>query len=399
MSDLISVIVPIYNSEKYIRSCVDSILSQTHKSLEVILVDDGSSDKSASICDEYKDLDNRVIVLHKQNEGLIAARKDGFRLSRGDWVAFVDSDDWIDEEFVESLYSIAIKESSELVISGVIDESGTASKIRKNQIPRGSYAGEKLDEIKAILFGGTDYFSFIILPYLWNKLWKRSILDDNLEAVDKTIRVGEDVAIGFPAIIQANCISVIDEAFYHYRQNPTSMLMQRNNQELEYKNAISMYTYLSHRLSEIGYIDITENGIRRLYINLIMTRAYGIVSQKMSDYTLFPFLKKDDLEIIVYGAGALGLSVYNYAKDHLKVKFWVDRNAEFMQTLGYSVIAPDSVEFKPDDVVVVTIFDMKAATSVKSYLLERGVDESNILLFEINDEQEIDLLDLSNRII
>lgn len=106
MNDLISVIVPIYNVEKYLHRCVDSILNQTYKNLEIILVDDGSTDSSPQICDEYAQKDNRVIVIHKQNGGLSSARNAGLDIANGDYIGFVDSDDFIDPDMYQSLINV-----------------------------------------------------------------------------------------------------------------------------------------------------------------------------------------------------------------------------------------------------------------------------------------------------
>ena len=105
MGDLISVIVPVYNVEKYIKKCLDSIIYQTYKNIEIILVDDGSTDNSGIICDVYKERDKRIKVIHKKNNGVSAARNTGIENANGKWISFVDSDDWIDKNYFEILIS------------------------------------------------------------------------------------------------------------------------------------------------------------------------------------------------------------------------------------------------------------------------------------------------------
>ena len=114
MEDLISVIVPIYNVESYLEQCIKSIINQTYKNIEIILIDDGSTDKSPKICDKYKQKDSRIIVVHKQNTGVSATRNIGLELSKGKWIAFVDSDDWIEKEYLEELLLNAKKEKADI---------------------------------------------------------------------------------------------------------------------------------------------------------------------------------------------------------------------------------------------------------------------------------------------
>ena len=117
-SDKISVIVPIYKVEPYLRQCFDSIVGQTYRNLEIILIDDGSPDNCGAICNEYAERDNRVTVIHKQNGGLSAARNDGIAATTGDWIAFVDSDDWIETDYYEKLLAAVEIRNSDIVISG-----------------------------------------------------------------------------------------------------------------------------------------------------------------------------------------------------------------------------------------------------------------------------------------
>lgn len=116
----VSIIVPCYKVEQYLRQCVDSLINQTMKDIEIILVDDGSPDKSGEICDEYKAKDNRIKVIHKKNGGVSAARNDGLKVATGEYVVFVDSDDYVPVDAYELLYNKAIETSADMVIGDVI---------------------------------------------------------------------------------------------------------------------------------------------------------------------------------------------------------------------------------------------------------------------------------------
>ena len=120
---MISIIIPIYNVEKYLEKCLDSILNQTYKNLEIILIDDGSTDNSPNICNSYCEKDKRIKIIHKNNEGVSSARNKGIELSKGKYIVFIDSDDYVSNEHIEVLYDCIISNNVDLVISNLIDIS------------------------------------------------------------------------------------------------------------------------------------------------------------------------------------------------------------------------------------------------------------------------------------
>lgn len=128
MKPLVSIIIPIYKVELYLKRCLDSILSQTYSNLEIILVDDGSPDRCPKICDEYAAKDKRIVVIHKNNGGLSEARNAGLDICKGDYISFVDSDDWVDEKYTEVLLNLAIKENADITIGENIQTSGICNK-------------------------------------------------------------------------------------------------------------------------------------------------------------------------------------------------------------------------------------------------------------------------------
>ena len=132
--DLISVIVPVYNVENYLRECLDSIVAQTYRNIEVILVDDGSKDSSGKICDEYADKDNRIKVIHKENGGVSAARNTGLDIAKGEWISYVDSDDYIESTMIETLICLAKKNDVELAMCSFKDISECENVTQENDI-------------------------------------------------------------------------------------------------------------------------------------------------------------------------------------------------------------------------------------------------------------------------
>lgn len=212
---LISVIVPIYNSEEYLTECLDSIVKQTYQNLEIILVDDGSDDGSCSICDEYSLRDSRIRVIHQNNMGVSAARNHGIDAAKGDYIAIIDSDDYIDQRMVEKLYLLLMKYQTDMSICDVIriDEK-TNKYARVNIIP-----DEIIDSGTALtrLFE-PDNWCYVVA---WNKLYKRSLW--------KTIRypigmIREDEAVIHRLFGNCKKIALMSESLYFYRKTPGSIM-------------------------------------------------------------------------------------------------------------------------------------------------------------------------------
>lgn len=223
---MISVIVPVYNVEKYLEQCVDSILQQTITDLEVILVDDGSTDKSALICDEYQVRDTRIKVLHKQNGGLMSAWKAGVQMSKGDYIGFVDSDDWIDSDMYMTLYQTAVKSSADIVLCGWIREGKNKREKEPMYIESGKYDRDSLEKNifpKMLSFG--KMLERYISPNRVTKLFKRELLEKNFKYFDEKVSIGEDLITSFSCILDAKSIYMLAEYFpYHYRLNESSIM-------------------------------------------------------------------------------------------------------------------------------------------------------------------------------
>lgn len=221
---LFSIIVPIYKVEKYLPKCVDSIISQTYKDIEIILVDDGSPDGCPAICDEYAKKDNRIKVVHKINGGLVSARKAGLRHADGKYIGFVDGDDWIEPEMY-SLFADRIKNySPDMVLSDFYFDYGDKLINSEQLFEREFYDKKALEEelYPKMLFSGV-YYKFGVNPCCWSKVYKKELLLKNLPLVDNKIRMGEDAAFTYPCLLDAQSVATAKTPCYHYIINPESM--------------------------------------------------------------------------------------------------------------------------------------------------------------------------------
>ena len=224
IEELISVIIPVYNVEKYLNNCMDSILRQTYSNLEIILIDDGSTDASAHICDSYADEDARVKVIHKRNSGAGAARNDGMELAKGIYIVFIDSDDYVGRNYIEGLYYALKMYHADISVCECthISEESDGWDYEKLQRDIG-IRNRKISVIsgREVLCGNVSLFCGEEVP--WGRLYKKSIFSE----FEITFPVGlgyEDTATIYKTIYYANRIACIDMKEYYYRIRDNSLM-------------------------------------------------------------------------------------------------------------------------------------------------------------------------------
>lgn len=219
----ISIIVPVYNAEKYLRRCIDSIISQSFTNFELILVDDGSSDHSPQICDEYASRNNRIKLIHKKNAGVSAARNDGLDIAQGEFITFVDSDDWVNEDYLSTL--LQYKQYDIVFFSHrLIFEDGYSSEFRFEDREGVSNA---IWDIVADLKKNSTKWNFF--GYTWNKMFRNQIIkNNNIRFVDK-LRVSEDEVYTLDYCTHAQSIKVLPVCVYNYRVLDTGLTATKNS--------------------------------------------------------------------------------------------------------------------------------------------------------------------------
>ncbi|WP_338789119.1 glycosyltransferase family 2 protein [Metabacillus sp. FJAT-53654] len=214
----VSVVVPIYNAGKKLNKCIKSILNQTFKDFELILVNDGSIDNSLNICKKFQKKDKRIIVIDKQNEGSIATRRKGVEASNSEYVMFVDADDWIDSKTIEILYDDSIEGSVDITVCNMYKILGNGKIFKKKNNSR-YFNKEKIyneEEIKSELV--TAYFwGHPFPPSLCAKMYKKELLLKSGKYLDRIRFLGEDLYYNMEILIKSNKVKVIDRALYYYR--------------------------------------------------------------------------------------------------------------------------------------------------------------------------------------
>ena len=214
---LVSVIVPVYNVEKYLVRCVDSILKQSYNNLQIILVDDGSNDKSALICDEYTKKDSRILVIHKNNGGLSEARNVGIDDAKGDYICFIDSDDFVRETYVKDLLSIILEYNADIAVC--LFEKGNSDRF-KDIIDENQPNIIVLNNIEALnkLYDEVLNVSMIVV---WNKLYSKNLFNKIRFPIGK---IHEDEFTMPKLLFEADKIVIINKKDYYYFQSPNSIM-------------------------------------------------------------------------------------------------------------------------------------------------------------------------------
>lgn len=220
----ISIIVPVYNTSKYLERCIDSILNQTLEEIEIILIDDGSTDNSGEICDRYKKSDPRINVIHKKNEGLGLTRNAGLREAKGTFVGFVDSDDYIEPNMYEKMYNTIQKNGNDAVICNSKRLTKDNNIMNNwNNIPDRIYNREEIEkEILPSICGNEKYK--IKIGSVWKVLYKKSILDDyNIKFLNEREYVSEDFMFNLIYFSKCNRLELIKDELYIYCENQDSL--------------------------------------------------------------------------------------------------------------------------------------------------------------------------------
>ncbi|MBI9041553.1 glycosyltransferase family 2 protein [Lutibacter sp.] len=304
----ISVIIPVYNTGKYLRKCLNSVINQTIKEIEIIVVNDGSTDNSLSICEEFSKKDKRIFIIDKANEGLEMARKTGLKKALGEYVTHLDSDDWLKKNALEILYNAATKSNAEIVSGNsmrVMDKFGLLKLKNRSGFMLSDNLIIQEDFIK---YYYKNFFGINIFPVsMWGRLYKKSFID-NIDVIPiRCLKLGEDLNYNIQVFPEAKNIYFTKEVVYNYRFG--GMTSKFNSEIIE--EALKMYVLkqemiLKYKLPELDkYIKIELKNYLRTYIEMLLIykpfskeQSYGEIEKLMehNNYKeIIAFYKKNGI--------------------------------------------------------------------------------------------------------
>lgn len=281
----ISIIVPVYNAEAYIRKCIDSLLSQTFPDFEILLIDDGSPDSSCRICDDYAAIDKRVKVFHKENGGVSSARQMGLEHAAGEYIIHADPDDWVDADMLECLYQEARIMNADIMVCdyNIVELSGKIKRVNVN-LPT-----DNIICLKKILSGE-------IHSSLCNKLVKRSLYFDNGISFIHGLNMREDLSVMYKLMYYANKIAYIPKACYYYVQTGVGYTSQKMSLPHQ-KNAIQLIDDMEKFFNKHKASDIVLEGFRYFKAGILCSIAlYGDLGHYKHTIAYFHGISLKDIQ-------------------------------------------------------------------------------------------------------
>lgn len=289
----LSIIIPVHNAEKFLKKCLDSVINQTLTEIEIICIDDGSNDRSCQILEAYSKFDSRVKIISQQNNSPGASRNLGLEISIGEYVGFVDSDDYIDLDYFEKLYNAAVRNNADIACAGIIRKRKCTQKYRLYYSKEEVF--EKInDKLEACTSIDGSY-----VWNVWNKIYKKSFLE-NLSINFENLPCYEDVNFTIMALFNSNRLTTVPNVFYWYVVNNKSLVKssQTKEKQLAKYNAhkkMLQYCFQNNiKLSDSSYI-ITKKKFCLGYINLLKRKELirnEYIVKKYCLFDFFPIFKK-----------------------------------------------------------------------------------------------------------
>lgn len=378
MAAYLSVIVPVYNAEKYLVQCIESILNQSFKEIELLLVDDGSEDRSGTIIDDYAKKDTRIRAFHQENKGPINARLKGVLESESHYVTFVDADDFVDST-AYTLARTSMQNNIDLIIFGITrytDECNQHTEYCK--FCEGIYHKKEIESsILPEMIWDYKKEKFGVDPSLCNKIIKRSIVIPCFQKLlFREFHYGEDVAVFYPILRNIESLEIIKRSYYYHRRKESAVPEYIADEEYLSK-LYQLYAYLKQEFKEDTRL-LKQVEYFYLYSAQLRKRVYGDDTEQIQH--LFPFDKVEKgQKIILYGAGVVGQS---YRMQIEKIKYchvilWADKNYD-RYTL-YEISPIEKIRTVQYDSIVIAIKNHKIRNEVVENLKAWGVEEERIV--------------------
>lgn len=312
MLPLISVIVPVYNVEKYLSQCVKSLIGQTYQSIEILLIDDGSKDSSGKICDQFAKKYSNVVAYHKSNSGLGLTRNYGLERATGEYVTFVDSDDYLRQDAIQNLVLGLENEKNDTVIGGFTKITDDGRKLYIESYPQEIVKGNKVySELFSRMLGSSPNRHDSIKPSVWNTLYSLRIIQQNhLQFVSERKLISEDIVWDSDYYCYSKSVKVINSPAYYYRANPNSLTKKYDPNR--FNRSIIFYEHMVDKMSKT---EISKDARLRLTRNLFVSVRFCL---SQGSYRTFSQVHKSVSEVC--SNLVLQKSISRYPVNNLNLK-------------------------------------------------------------------------------
>lgn len=372
----VSVIVPVYNIKNCIEKCVQSIRKQTYTNIEILLVNDGSTDGSDMICREHSKIDSRIKIIDKENGGLVSARKAGICHAAGDYILNVDGDDWIEEKMIEVLVSKAEKTNADIITSGYYREHSKSIAKITDSIDEGVYS---TDEEKCYLYQHMIFNGKVekrgIIPSIWNKLIRTDLLKEVYLYESNDMNIGEDAASVYSCCALADKIVVTHNVLYHYVVRLDSIMHTKDSCYL--RNVNELYLFMRENFDKSKFKDILREQLDLLIMQYCIwgtNYMLDINPKFVIPYYNFPTKElSNGNRLVIYGAGRVGQSFYKQfiADENYRVVGWVDQKYKQYREKGFPVNSIDIIDSLEFDYIILAFKYKDMADQVKEILMSK----------------------------
>lgn len=378
----ISVIITVYNISNYMDICIESIINQTYRNLEIILVDDGSTDGSAKKCEEWGKRDGRIRIIHKKNGGAVSARRAGVEAATGDYISFIDADDWIEPNMYELMEDIGIKENVDIVtVEDIREYEDGRSHVEKIRLDEGVYRDEEFtDGILANIIDREKFFQWNIPMHGWQHLFKSGLLKKNQRLIDLRVRRGEDMLCALSCYIDAESAALLKKPMYHYRQVSNSARSTATKGNLE------GLIYLTNRMLDIStnnlrQHDVVKQEIQHCIFYTLLWSAYEVCLTE-ENTELFPYKVPKHSRVAVIGAGAFGTRLYKRIMEleFCEVSIWVDNGWIACQKRGLPVEGFDRLHEVEFDYAVIAVLDGIMQNQIMEKLKDMQIEVGKMMI-------------------
>lgn len=370
---LISIVVPVYNVYKYIDKCLNSISEQRYKNIEVIMIDDGSTDGSADVCDCYADTDKRFRVIHQNNQGRVLARARGVKEAKGEYIGFVDGDDWIEDEMYEYLMGIALKHDVDLVTSAFIEEGDTCRIVEDSLIEK-EYRSTKEKEYVVTNFLFSDDMQKIgMIDALWTKIYRSNILKNVINRVPAKMCIGEDCLLNIVYILEAKSYYIGKKAYYHYRIHCENTVYSMSEDYLSHVNLLfrelkAAFTKLKDSKVLLRQLD------RKILLMTIdgLNKRLGLSGSVYMPLYMFDIKGLEGMRIVLYGAGVVGKDYFFQIQKQtsMKLVLWVDRKYQELNKSDHRISDVAMISNTEFDQILVAVKNESVAKKIIDDLCE-----------------------------
>lgn len=378
----ISIIIPVYNAEDFLTKCIYSVKNQTYENLQIIIIDDGSKDQSLDICRRFALNDHRIEVYHTENRGSVAARKYGLEIAKGDYIGFVDADDYVEPDMFSELLNILLERNADLVHAGYIEEiDGEKNRVCNfdEKVVNLNNIDNKIAFLKDYIFCETDRGG--ISYSLWSKLYKSEFIKKCFSYLPDGQQYGEDVICLCRCILESHSIVLTKKARYHYvvRENTLS--------HLEYDDFMVQEMGLWNQVFKVLEEYKCLKKIKKDIFPFFKRRMLSLVSMDESKMLYLPRYYCNNIKqiigkkVVIYGAGKVGKDyLTQIAKyEQCEIVCWVDKNYEKEHFEYRKVIGVEELIKKEYDIILIAVARKEIAEEIRYSLLGSGIPENKIL--------------------